>query len=106
MVDPKLLDFLSTASGETLHEMAVEDRLGDLRDECWVLTVQPGRENDRTGQRISPKLPLLCDCNRVLDPTDDMLVNGAGNKFCDLCFDESHREQVEEELAKDTGGDW
>ena len=106
MADPKFLDFLSTASPETLHEMVVEDRLGDLREECWALILQPGRENHRTGQRIAPTQPFYCGgCNATLAPGATVLVDDEGFHFCDGCFDEFHREQVEEELARDTGGD-
>jgi hypothetical protein len=106
MADPKYLEFLSTASPETLHEMVVENRLGDLREQCWALKLQPGREDHRTGQRIAPKQPFYCGCNAELQPGATVLVDAEGEFYCDGCFERLHRPQVEEELAKDTGGDW
>jgi len=107
MADPKFLEFLSTAAPETLHEMAVENRLGDLRDECHRFTLQPPAvERHATGEPVLPSWAAVCDCGQTLQPTETLLINREGWKFCDCCFERLHRPQVEEELANDTGGDY
>jgi len=85
---------LNTMDPKDLFEVWLQSQLDDMREECWVLTLQPGRENHRTGQRISPAFPFYCDCNEVVQPTEKVLVNADGDKFCDACFDELNREEA------------
>jgi hypothetical protein len=85
---------LNALSPSDLFEEWLASKLADIREECWVLTLQPGRENHRTGQRISPAFPFYCDCNAVVQPTEKVLVNADGDKFCDECFDQLNRSKA------------
>ena len=91
-----------------VHEAVVEDRLQTLRDEFWVLRVDPPNvESPKTGERIAPaSVPLCPNCSRDLDGGSLLYgeVNDDAHFFCDDCFDEAWRPWVEEKLA--AGGDY
>jgi len=89
---------LATCSLETLDEIREQDRLDDLREQFWVLSLDPpNRESHRTGARISPVEPFLCDnCScpteTVITSGETALVTAADSgSYCDGCWDDAHR---------------
>ena len=84
-----------------VHEAVVADRLLDLRDQFYELTINWDHVRDgRTGEQISPAHP--CICPNCSEKTEEVLygeVDDSPQYFCPGCFDESWRSHVEEKLA-------
>jgi hypothetical protein len=90
-----------------VHEAVVADRLLDLRDQFYVLTVNYDyvRENRRTGEKISPAHDCICpNCSEKTEVILFGVVDDNPQYFCFVCFDEAWRPWVEEKLA--AGGDY
>jgi hypothetical protein len=85
-----------------VHEAVVADRLLDLRDQFYVLTINFDhvRENRRTGEQISPAHACICpNCSEKVEAILYGVVDDSPQYFCDGCFDESWRSHVEEKLV-------
>ena len=92
-----------------VHEAVVADRLQSLRDEFWVLRVDPPNiEGHHTGVRIAPAHACICpNCSEK----KDTLLYGCGRDiedalFCDSCFDDAHRAEIEAQLSKENERDY
>jgi len=85
-----------------VHEAVVEDRLQTLRDEFYVLTINWDhvRDSRRTGEQIAPA--HACICPNCSEKTETILYGGRDIEdalFCDSCFDDAHRAEIEGQLA-------
>jgi hypothetical protein len=85
-----------------VHEAVVADRLLDLRDQFYVLTINFDHvhEHWRTGEQISPAHPCICpNCSKITESIMYGEVDDSPQFFCPGCFDDSWRSHVEEKLA-------
>jgi hypothetical protein len=91
-----------------VHEAVVENRLQTLRDEFWVLRVDPPNiEGHHTGVRIAPA--HACICPNCSEKTETILYGSRDIEdalFCDSCFDDAHRAEIEAQLSKENERDY
>jgi len=93
---------------EPLEHPLVQERLDDLRAEFWVLRVDPPNvESSRTGLRVAPAHVCICPNCSI---EEDTLLYGPGDienaLFCDSCFDDAHRAEIEAQLSKEMERDY
>jgi hypothetical protein len=84
-----------------VHEAVVADRLLDLRDQFYVLTINFDYVRDgRTGEQISPAHPCICpNCSKITESIMYGEVDDSPQYFCPECWDDSWRPYVEAKLS-------